>query len=323
MRRRAARLLSAAVVGVLGFLGVTALSACGGSVGESGKRYEIAGGGTGGIYYSYGEQLASALQRELGLNVEVAETQGSIENLRRVGSGEALLGFAQGDTAADAIEGRGSFADPLPVRAVARVYDEYVHVVVPADSEVRTIADLAGRTVSLGAENSGVQLIATRVLEASNVDLATVTNPALALDGSIGAMLRGEIDGFFWVGGLPTPGIERLEESMPIRLLSIEADTVDRVNAGRAGVYQLAELPIGVYLLDAPTVTMTVPNYLIASDEADDALIYSVARVLFNARGSMAPHVPAAGYLDRRQAIFTGPIELHSGAAQYYIDARR
>lgn len=315
--------LRALGVALLLAAGLGALTGC--SVGQGPARpgYEIAGGVSAGIYYDYGEQLAASLRGELGLDIEVAETQGSVDNLLRVASGQALLGFAQGDTAADAIIGHGRFGDPLPVRAVARVYDEYVHVVVPADSEVRTVSDLAGRRVSLGAENSGVQVIASRVLEASGVDLSSVEGPQLALDESIESMLRGELDGFFWVGGLPTPGIERLERSMPIRLLSIEADTVERVNAGHAGVYQPADLPVGIYTIDTPIITMTVPNYLVVAEGAPDELIYDVTRVLFDSRSRIALQVPAASYLDRRQAIFTGPIELHPGAAEYYIDARR
>lgn len=315
--RRALRLLAIAVASAL------CLSSCtAGNDAESGN-YEIAGGDPAGVYYNYGDQVAAAVRRELGVDLRVVRTQGSVENLQLVGTGRALLGFTQGDTAVDAVLGEGRFTDPLPVRAVARVYDEYVHVVVPERSEVRKIADLAGRRVSLGAQNSGVQVIATRMLDASGVELGKVTNLALGLDESIEAMQRGEIEAFFWVGGLPTPGIVRLQKAMPIRLLSIDAAVVERVNDGHAGVYQLADFPVGFYGLSGTTVTMTVPNYLIAGEDAPDDLVYNVLRVLFASRASIARKVPVAEYLDRRQAIFTGPLELHAGAAKYYVDTRR
>lgn len=297
------------------------LSGCVGSP-YAGEEYRIAGGGTAGVYYNYADQLATALHRELGLDISVSETHGSVDNLLRVGSGDALLGFAQGDTAADAIAGTGGFEEPLPVRAVARVYDEYVHIVVPAESEVRSVGDLAGRRVSLGAENSGVQVIARRVLGSADVPPGGVVNPALGLDASIDAMRRGEIDGFFWVGGLPTPGIDQLAENMPIRLVPIGAGTVDRVNSGHAGVYRIAEFPVGVYGIEAPVATMTVPNYLIAGAGAPNGLIFDVTRVLFESRPTIAREVAAAEFLDRRQAIFTGPMQLHPGAAKYYVDTR-
>ncbi|NLA65104.1 MAG: TAXI family TRAP transporter solute-binding subunit [Leucobacter sp.] len=285
--------------------------------------YQIAGGDPSGVYFNYAAGLAAAANDSGSARFEVAETQGSVDNLRRVGSGEAIVGFAQGDTTVDAVRGEGNFDSPLPVRAVARVYDEYVHLVVPADAAPRSVADLAGGIVSLGAENSGVQVIALRVLDAAGVPVESVTNLGLGLEESIAAMQRGEIEAFFWVGGLPTPGIEQLQQTMPIRLLSIDADLVEQVNANHAGVYQLADIPVGFYGLDGTTVTMTVPNYLITAENAADELVSGLLRELFDAQADIAQQVPAASYLDRRQAIFTGPIELHPAAAQYYVDSRR
>lgn len=314
---RGAGKVAAALLAILGAIG------CGAPAESADQEYRIAGGGTTGVYYSYGDQLAGALRDGLDIDISVAETEGSVDNLLRVGSGDALLGFAQGDAAADAIAGAGAFDEPLTVQAVGRVYDEYVHIVVPEGSDVRRIADLAGRRVSLGAENSGVQVIATRVLDASGVDIDEIDNPSLGPDASIEALLEGEIDGFFWVGGLPTPGVEQLAEAMPIRLLPIGPGTVEQVNAGHAGVYGLSDFPVGTYGIETPIETMTVPNYLIVAEEAPPDLVHDVTRVLFESRSAITAVVPAAQFLDRRQAIFTAPVELHPGAARYYVETRR
>lgn len=319
-RRPATRALAAGIV--LAF-GAAVLTGCDTHRSPGDAQYEIVGGNPSGIYYAYAEQLAAAVHRETGIDIAAAESQGSVENLERVASGEALFGFAQGDTAADALLGRGSFSDPLPVSAVARVYDEYVHVVVPADSELLSLTDLAGRTVSLGARGSGVQVIADRVLAASGVDRSTVRDEGLGLDDSIAALERGDIDAFFWVGGIPTPGIEELAGVLPIRLLSIDAEVVERANDENTGVYRPTDFPVGFYALDESTVTMTVPNYFIANADAPDALVKNVLRVLFHSRATISDTVTAAGYLDRRRAIFTGPIELHPGAAEYYVETRK
>lgn len=317
--RFVARCATALAVVALAAVGLTA---CSGSAEPELQNLEIAGGDTSGIYYNYAANLADAVSRSTGLDVQAAETHGSVENLQRVGSGKAILGFSQGDTAADAALGAGSFEQPIPVRAVARVYDEYVHIVVAADSDVRQLADLAGRRVSLGARDSGVQVIASRVLDAAGVGTESVANLALGLEESVAALQRGDLEAFFWVGGLPTPGIERLEESMPIRLLSVEADVVERVNRGHAGVYQFADFPVGFYDLQGSVVTMTVPNYLVTGVDAPDALIRTVLQTLFASRTEISRSVTAAGYLDRRLAIFTGPIELHPGAQEYFIETR-
>lgn len=314
--RRSMALIAASVL-------MLALSACSPHAAEwSEGTTVIAGGGTKGVYFDYGGHLADELTRELGVDAVVEETDGSVDNVQRVESGEALLGFAQGDAAADAVAGRGAFDEPLDIRAIARLYDEYVHVVVRADSDLTAVSALAGRTVSLGAEGSGVNVIATRILAAAGVDVETVRDPQLDLRESIAAMERGEIDGFFWVGGLPTPGIENLSGALPLRLLPIEQDWVNEINSHYSDVYRPSDFPTGMYGLDRSVATMAVPNYLIVSASTPDAVVRDVLTVLFDARARMAQDVPAAALLNRRQAIFTVPVELHPGAIAYYRDQR-
>lgn len=288
----------------------------------TGEEYTIAGGGSTGVYFDYGGHLADELSRSLDIRISVDETAGSVDNLLRVSAGDALIGFAQGDAAADAVAGAGAFPEPLAIEAVARLYDEYLHVVVRGDSEIEGIADLAGKDVSLGAENSGVNVIASRVLDAAGVDAASVRNAQLDLSGSIEAMERGEIDGFFWVGGLPTPGIAELAERMPVRLLPIEQEWVVEVNEQYSHAYRPADVPEGMYGLRESAPTMAVPNYLVTSASTPDGVVRDVLSGLFDARPRIAEEVPAAALLDRRQAIFTGPVALHPGAIAYYRDLR-
>ena len=315
MRRRLV-LAAAALAGVLASAG------CAGQSGEPTAPFEIAGGFPSGVYYGYGEQLALTLTAETDMDVTVIETDGSVENLRRVGAGEAILGFAQGDTAADAISGTGTFEEPLPIQAAARLYDEYVHVVVGADSEIETLADIVGRDVSLGAENSGVNVVATRVMAAAGIGLDEVHDAEIGLDESMAALRAGAIEGFFWVGGLPTPGLNSLAESMPIRLVPVEAEVVEQANAQHAGVYRSAEFPVGVYGNATVTPTMTVPNFLITNADAPEEQVHQALQTLFDSRTRMAQAVPAVALLDLRQAIFTAPIELHPGAVAYYRETR-
>lgn len=282
------------------------------------STYEIAGGGANGVYYAYGSELASELEAAFDVEISAAETAGSVDNLLRVGSGEALLAFAQGDAAADAVAGAGAFDEPLPVQAIARLYDEYLHVVVRADSDIEELADLAGRTVSLGAENSGVNVIAGRVLDAAEVDAASLTDRQLDLAESISALEASEIDGFFWVGGIPTPGIAELAETTPVRLLAIDQSWVNEINRRYSDAYRPSDFPVGLYGLDRSEPTMAVPNYLVTGADTPDAIVRDVLTGLFDARTRIAHTVPAAALLDRRQAIFTGPVELHPGAIEYY-----
>lgn len=302
---------------------VGALAACTPRASEwTGEGYAIAAGGSTGVYFDYGSGLADELSTSLGIDMVAQETAGSVDNLLRVASGEALIGFAQGDAAADAVSGTGAFDESLDVRALARLYDEYVQVVVSGDSEIDDIGDLPGRMISLGAENSGVNVIAARILDAAGVDITSIRNPQLDLSASISAMARGEIDGFFWVGGLPTPGIAELAETSSVRLLPIEQDWVTEVNDRYSDAYRPADIPAGTYGLVASAPTMAVPNYLVTAASTPDGVARDVLAGLFDARLRIAAEAPTAALLDRRSAIFTGPVPLHPGAIDYYRDLR-
>lgn len=319
--RFAARWVSRAVgLGLTAAMGATMLAGCS-SVARGSGTHVIAGGASTGIYYAYSGALADHLRKE-GFDISAAETGGSVDNLLRVARGEAILGFAQADAAADAVAGVGAFDVPLSIAGVARVYDEYVQVVVPADSGAEQIPDLAGLRVSVGEVNSGVTVIADRVLRAAGVEPEDFVRVDLGIDDSVDALARGEIDAFFWVGGIPTPGIVSLSEKTPVRMLPIQPETVEKVNSGHAGVYRLSDFPLGTYGTDEAIETMTVPNYLVTSVDVPDALVFEITRTLFETRTDTARTVPAAALLDRRQAIFTTPLPLHPGAAEYYVRSR-
>ena len=311
------------VAGILAIVLLGVLAACSPRASEwTDTEYAIAAGGSTGVYYEYGTHLADELSAGLDVRIVGQETAGSVDNLLRVDSGEALIGFAQGDAAADAVAGTGAFDAPLPVQALARLYDEYVQVVVRGDSDVTSLPDLVGRTISLGAENSGVNVIAARVLDAAGVDVGSLRDPQLDLGASIAAMERGDIDGFFWVGGLPTPGIAALSQTTSVRLLPIEQDWVNEVNDRYSDAYRPADVPAGTYGIAASAPTMAVPNYLVTASSTPRAVVRDILVGLFDARLRIAGEVPAAALLDRRSAIFTGPVPLHPGAVDYYRDLR-
>ncbi|MBL3698927.1 TAXI family TRAP transporter solute-binding subunit [Leucobacter luti] len=318
--RTLSRTVATAALALVAALGLSGCAAQGQDLPR--QEIVIAGGVSGGIYAGYGAALAEVLGRELRVDATALSTAGSLENLRLVGSGEALLGFAQSDTAADAIAGTGPFSEPLPIAGVARLYEEYVHVVVRADSDVDQLSDLAGRAISLGAPNSGVAAAAARILAEAEVDPEQIDNPRLGLDDSLAALRAGEIEGFFWVGGLPTPGLQEFSQEVPIRLVSIEHRLVDRLNERHGGVYRTAEFPAGLYGRDEVSVTMTVPNYLIVNEAVPDDVVRDALAAVFRTRAEVATRVPTAALLDRRLAIFTAPLELHPGAAAYYRETK-
>lgn len=277
----------------------------------------IATGGAHGVYYSYGTGLADELRDQVrGGDVAVLGTQGSVENLALIEAGQAQLGFSAADAAADEVnapDGRGA-----DLRAVARLYDDYIHVVVPAQSPIASIADLRGRRVAVGGPGSGVALISGRVLHAAGLTPGgDVSTASLGLDESIDALRAGQIDAFFWSGGLPTSGITSLARTLPIRLLPL-ADVAESLRRDFGATYRPALVPAQVYPGVAAVSALAVSNYLVASRSAPDDIVAAVARALDRGRARIAESAQIPVTFDARQAIFTAPLPLHEGAARYY-----
>ncbi|OLE24297.1 MAG: hypothetical protein AUG49_13670 [Catenulispora sp. 13_1_20CM_3_70_7] len=264
----------------------------------------LATGGTRGVYFKYGQAFRDAVQQRLG-PVEVRGTDGSQANVQMLVRGAAAFAFS----AADAAAGTG------PLRAVARLYDDYIHLVVRRDGPINSLMDLRKRRVSLGPPGSGTNLIASRIL-APGIDLIPV---GLSIDDSVLALERGTIDAFFWSGGLPTPGVTDLAEILPVRLISVPEDAARPLRERFGPSYRVGTIPADTYKGVSPTVTIAVPNLLLTTAATDVAQVRDVTAALFdNAARIARADVPEAAQLDLRTAIFTEPIRLHDGARDYY-----
>ncbi|MGQ0572612.1 MAG: TAXI family TRAP transporter solute-binding subunit [Pseudonocardia sp.] len=304
----------------LGVLGAGLLTGCAGPF--VGTRLRVATGGTRGVYFALGSALAVAWQERLGLDAqpEVLSTAGSVANLGLLASGAADAAFSQVDTVAEQFEGADP-AGPRVPRALARIYDDVVHVVVPAASPAGTVAGLRGTRVSVGAENSGVSVIARRLLDAAGLrpetDLQAVQ---LGINESVAALREGSIDAFFWSGGLPTAGVSELALTTPIRLLDLQ-DLLPAVQA-RFPVYAPGTVPARTYAIPDPVTTLVVRNVLLVTAAMPDDLAEALVGTLFSDQAQLARASAAALTIDTRAAIGTQPVPLHPGAERFYRAAK-
>jgi uncharacterized protein len=224
--------------------------------------------------------------------------------------------FSQVDTAAVQLA-RSPAADPRAPRALARIYDDVVHVVVPATSQATTLADLRGTRVSIGAPDSGVRVIAERLLATAGLSPATDFQAIqLGINESVDAVARGELDAFFWSGGLPTRGVSALAEVRPIRLLNLE-DIVTPVRAAFPE-YAAGTVPAQSYGIPDPITTLLVRNFLLVGAGMPDDLASALVEGLFAAQEQLAAASPAALTIDLRAAIGTQPVPLHPGAERFF-----
>ncbi|MCO1660843.1 TAXI family TRAP transporter solute-binding subunit [Pseudonocardia humida] len=308
---RRAVLRAGALLGAL-----VALQACSSPFAD--RRLRLATGAEEGVYYALGTALAQIWRDGLGLTTtpEVRSTAGSVDNLLQLVGGDVDVAISQIDAAADHRDATPADS-PRALRALARIYDDVVHLVVPAGSPVRSPADLRGARVAVGAPDSGVSLIARRLLEVSGLrpgdDLSA---EQLGLAESPAALVAGRIDALFWVGGLPTRGITELAERMPIRLVDLEGIAADvRVDHSE---YTPRTVPVGTYGMTEPVTTLLVRNVLLVTADMPDALAEELVRSMFDAQAQLAEAARAAVTIDPRSAIGTQPVELHPGAVRFY-----
>jgi uncharacterized protein len=286
------------------------------------RPLRIATGNAGGVYVAYGEGIAQAVRERLPmLRTEVVQTQASVENLRLVADGGVDVAFSLADACADAVRGTGSFAAPLRLAALARLYDNYAQVVVRAGARFRTVGELAGQLVSTGSAASGTSLLAGRILDAAGLvrgrDLRTAS---LDLNTSASELAAGRLAAFFWSGGLPTGAIQQLAATVPVRLLDLT--DVAATLAAAHDVYVQTTVPSSAYGFGDPITTVSVSNYLVVRQDEDAELAYQLTRLLFTAQDRIEQAHPEARRLNLRSAISTFPLELHPGAARYYREAK-
>ncbi|MFG2970743.1 MULTISPECIES: TAXI family TRAP transporter solute-binding subunit [unclassified Streptomyces] len=276
-----------------------------------------------GVYQEYGERLRTELGKDMpGLKVKLVQSAGSYENVRKVATGKVDFTIA----AADAVEtyklnhGRG--ADRM--RGVARLYDDYVQLVVPQGSGITSVAQLRHKRVAIGLPNSGVRLIANRVLRAAGIDpTQDITPMADGIDTGPDRLRQGKIDAFFWSGGLPTKGLLDLAQKFRFAFVPIDGTLVTKLHteSEAALYYRATNMPESAYpsVQQGTTVaTIAVSNLLMTRKDMDPRLTEWLTRTVIKSRDDIGAHVHSAQLVDLRTAIYTDPLPLQEGARRYY-----
>lgn len=294
-------------------LGVPALVACGAN---NDRPLTVAAGEEGGFYLAFAKLLADQVnQAGVGLRASAVATEASVENLRLLNTGQADLALVLADTALTAIVGGRPFQTPVPLLALGRVYENYMQLVVRMDGPVRTVADLAGRTVSLGAAGSGAALFGERMLAAAGIAPQVEHLP---LAEAVTALETRRIDALLWSGGLPTPALADLDARAGILLVSLE-DVTRRLQSAFGQVYEPVQVPPGVYHQERDMRTTGVANLLVGMPSLPDDVAGAVVSVLVKRAAQLVPQ-QAVGtqFLDARTLIGTVGVRLHPGAAAQY-----
>jgi len=284
------------------------------------KSIDVLTGDANGVYHPLGIALSKMYSRALpASNISVRSTQGSAENLNLLQAGRGEVGFTLGDSLSNAWRGEedAGFKVPLKkLRAIAGMYPNYLQLVARADSGIKTLADLKGKRVSVGAKRSGTELNARAIFRAAGLsyqDLARVDY--LPFSESVELMKHRQLDVTLQSTGLGAASLRDLATAVKIVLIPIPPEVVDKVG-DRA--YQRGVIPARTYAgqtADVPTITIT--NFLVTHENVPDEIVYKMTKVMLENLDQLTAAHSAAKQISRDTAAQV-PIPLHPGAEKYY-----
>lgn len=282
-----------------------ALAACG-KADDASDRLTIAAGEPGGFYLEFAQLLAAQLNlTSVAKEVVVLPTLGSKDNLRLLSERKTDLALSLADA-----------VSPSPqVKALGRVYENYLQCVVRADSSYKTLADLAGTRISAGAAGSGAALTAARILTTVGVD-CTVDH--LLLEQAAKSLAARGISAMFWSGGVPTSTLDKLSQHVPLRLIPLDGP-LPALRRTYGPVYQDVRVPAGVYRGTAPVKVVGIPNLLLCRPDLPNATARRIVETLVRRASNLVPpSAVGAQFLNLQSLVVSAPIDLHAGAVQQY-----
>lgn len=304
---------------ILAIVMVFAMAACGGN---AGTHMTMGTGGTSGTYYGYGGVLGQYIKNNAGINVTVVSTDGSKANIQGIAAGNYQLGTVQSDVMAYAWEGTRSFEGEGKVdsfRVVAGLYAESVQLVT-MDPAIKSVADLKGKAVSIGAPGSGVYFNAIDVLTAAGLSEQDIKAQYQSFADSADALKDGKIDAAFIVAGAPTPAITELCTTNSAYLVPIDGEIADKLMAS-CPFYTTYTIPAGTYAgQEADVQTVTVKATLIVNADAAEEDVYKLTAAIFdNAEAITAENAKGAELsIENATSGMTAPF--HPGAAKYFAE---
>jgi uncharacterized protein len=302
--------------------------------------FRIGAAATAGSFFEIGGVLASAISKPAGSLpceqggscgvpglVAVAQaTLGSVENLRMVASDQIESGIAQSDVVSWAYAGTGAFTGEGPLkklRAIASLFPECLHLVVPAAGPIQVLADLKRRRISLGQTGSGTLVDARIVLAASGFSEKDLSPEYLRSGTAATDLSDGTLEGFFLIGGVPIPAVRAVAATTPIRLIPIPDDVLSRMQE-KYGPYDRSVIPADTY----PGVSVATPTIgfhalWVVSTDAPDDLIYSITKTLWNeaTQRLLDAHDPIGKHVRLEEALDGLTVPLHPGAKRFYREA--
>ena len=301
--------------------GALALSTALGATSARAEEFiNVLTGGTSGVYYPLGVALSKIYGDNIaGARTQVQATKASVENLNLLQAGRGEIGFSLGDSVQMAWDGNKEAGFPGKLdklRGIAAIYPNYIQIVASQESGVKTLADLKGKSLSVGAPKSGTELNARAILKAAGMSYEALGKTEyLPFAESVELIKNRQLDATLQSAGMGVASIRDLATSLKINVVAVPAADVEKIGAP----YMAAVIPAGTYegqTEDVPTAA--VGNFLITHDGVSDETAYQMTKLLFDNLPALTAAHAAAKAIDVKKALDGMPVPLHPGAERYY-----
>lgn len=282
-------------------------------------------GGQSGVYYPLGVALSQIYAKALpDAKVQVQVTKASVENLNLLDGGKGEIAFTLGDSLSDAWKGNedAGFAKPLKkLRTIAGIYPNYIQIVASADSGIKTLADLKGKRVSVGAPKSGTELNARAIFKAAGLTYKDFSRVEyLSFNESVELMKNRQLDVTLQSAGLGVASLRDLATAVKIVVVPVPADVVKKVGDA---AYQAAAIPANTYEGQTSEVpTAAVKNFLVTREGVSDETAYRMTKAIFDNMDQLVAAHKSAAQIKREEAALNPPVPLHPGAVRYYKEQK-
>lgn len=305
----------------LSSIAMLALTAgCGSGDGASTTFINIGTGGTAGTYYPIGGAMADILNKSVpNMNASAQSTGASVANVNMLQNGEVDLAIIQNDIAFYAIHGTEMFDGKKfdSLRAIASLYPETCQIVTLESSHIKTIADLKGKRVAVGATGSSVVANARQILEAYGLSYDDIEVQYLSFGEASNALRDGNIDVAFVTAGFPTAALQDISAQHQIRLLAVDSDKADAM-ISKYPYYTKTVIPANTYAgVTTDTPAVSVMAMLVTTDKLDKQVSFDITKALFENLDTLHAAHTAAKAITKEHAKDGMSIEMSEGAASY------
>ena len=278
-------------------------------------------GGTSGVYYPLGVALSQIYGKAIpGAKSSVQSTKASAENLNLLQAGRGEIAFSLGDAFSDAWKGEAEAGFKVPLkklRTVAAIYPNYIQIVASADSGIKTLADLKGKRVAVGAPKSGTELNARNIFKAAGMSYKDLAKTEyLPFGESVELIKNRQLDATLISAGLGVAALRDLATSVKIVVVPIPADVVAKVGDA---AYQVGVIPANTYTGQSADVnTVAVQNFLVTHEGVPTETVYKMTKAMFDNLDQLVAAHAAAKAIKKENAAKHPPAPLHPGAEKYY-----